>query len=1178
MAKVSNIFVNGRMDSDTHYSLQDNKGYVRAENLRISGKGNDGAFQFIKGSERVSDTYAEQGMVVLGAYEGANNKNYFLLAMPNGKSKIIEYDVETKTTRLIIQDVSVLRFDLVRWNKGELIKPYKYILSIDQIGDLLFISNEVWEYPRVINIKRDYSRGFTEEDIVLAKKPPMLAPKITITKINKTDNQNRSGDKDLFVNFAYRYKYIDGDYSTLSFYSDTAFLTKDEYVSGLDSENISMVNTIEKIKLSVNSGGKNVSDIEVYAREHGSNTAYMIYSVNKKQAGIGDYVVINDIEFNYSKNYEVLNEEATNMLYSNIPKYPKTQTTAGNRILFGNYREGYDLEENIDFEVVKKQAVPNSINRHTAISMKTYKVGVVYFNDYNESTTVLLPTNQTKSEIEISFEDRLKRNTLQVKLLTAPPKFATKMKFVVKSESLNYNTINIYNYKKIGSRLFLYIKGDDINKVKKDDIIIRIDHLKDIYEEYKVLDISIKNKADGYDVSGTFLEIKLSSKEEKLPPKQSIEFSRGWGSGILYERENEKTRSDNLVIYFPKIRRIGGETFRTLTSHIKADYLELKTGDLLEVSLWIKAYRYISDDFSGSSYWGDSTLVKKANFVLEENIDLYKFIENNFYDEKYEIEINDDSIIFKTNTAFQNLADNIFNLYNQKGFRYKMIAVLGINIKRGDNLIFRTKNKDNIESMYYETPKTYLVKKGKVISDRYDEDGKPLFDIGFYNGYCWGNGVESYKIKDKFNAKELKYKFRGNAYEKNGYKQTHRKNDLTYSGIYNYELGINKLSEFNPSLANWKTLPIHYGEIQRIISTDGDISVFCNDKVIQQLYGKSILMDMTGNENVGLSKDVLGDYRVLPYEFGISNNPESIAKYSDILFFTDKNRARFLMKQGNNIEEINAFGGGFYNEGIGLLKEHCTFLGSFDEANNEYIVGIDQNFCIGFNVNNKGFTSYYNYQSDYLLGSYGRHYACYQGIIYENEATEDYNNFVGQGNQPAKLKFVVAPEMGTDKVFKAIALQSNTAWNVEVSTNLTHTYFTEKAFTQKESFYYSEIYRDNRTTQNIKGVGIVESVEGNKVVFTQNIENDVAVGDVLANENLKEIATIKHIIGNEIILENTTDIKVGEYMVAQRKMLDGYRPDGVPMRGKWAEITLTKNGNKAYYITAVNTEVIQSKL
>lgn len=36
MAKVQNLFINGRMDSDTDYSVVDNKSYVRAENMRIT--------------------------------------------------------------------------------------------------------------------------------------------------------------------------------------------------------------------------------------------------------------------------------------------------------------------------------------------------------------------------------------------------------------------------------------------------------------------------------------------------------------------------------------------------------------------------------------------------------------------------------------------------------------------------------------------------------------------------------------------------------------------------------------------------------------------------------------------------------------------------------------------------------------------------------------------------------------------------------------------------------------------------------------------------------------------------------------------------------------------------------------------------------------------------------------
>ena len=161
MPKVQNTFLKGKMDSDTNYSLIGNDTYVRAENVRISGEGNDGAFKTLKGSQLVSEQYAESGGVIIGAYEGRNNKMYFFIALSNKKSKIVEYDVETQTSRLVISDNKFLRFDLIRWNAGVEIYPYRYLLGVNQVGKFLLISDRVWRYPRIIDLEKDYSAGFT---------------------------------------------------------------------------------------------------------------------------------------------------------------------------------------------------------------------------------------------------------------------------------------------------------------------------------------------------------------------------------------------------------------------------------------------------------------------------------------------------------------------------------------------------------------------------------------------------------------------------------------------------------------------------------------------------------------------------------------------------------------------------------------------------------------------------------------------------------------------------------------------------------------------------------------------------------------------------------------------------------------------------------------------------------
>ena len=1195
MAQLKNIFVSGRMDSDKHNSFQDDKGYKHAENVRPSGKGEDGAVTNIKGSEVVSTLGNESGMIVLGAYEGDNNKNYFFRAMPNGKSQIIEYDTLTSVSKIIIEDSTVLRFDKIRWNSGVEIIPYKFILSINQIGDLLIFSNEIWRNVRVVNLTRlnDYSLGFTEEDITLNKKPPKLQPAI-ITKEKSVDaKDNEIGNR--FVSFAYRYKYNNNDFSALSFYSEVAF--EEDFIKGfkINSERLNegMVNRFNKITLMVNSGGKNVTDIEVYAREHGSNTAYRIYSANKKKSGIADNVDITDIVYKFSNNYIVLDEPSTNMLYSNSPLYPKAQTVAGNRVIFGNYKEGDDLEieSEVDFIARKKSVARDPLNTNpTAVSLFNYKVAVVYLNDYNYSTTALLPVKEGDAEVEMKFEDRLTKNSIEVVMNSAPPSWATKMKFAVKSETLNYDIFYTSIMRKVLGKLYLKLEGDNVSKLKEKDLIIPISEGQ-VYNEYSVEEI--KSYSSGN-------ELTLPTGRYVVVNAENIVIEQNAGGDINKVYNNKESnpkdqaihvgRNDNNPARFVSYQS-GSKSIRQRTVINYSDIGAIKAGDSVKLTLFFDYFQQdVNDSGTAPSIEFDfpSDVSLDYDFFADKDYaNVGDLIKSNFESPLFEITTNPINVVIDTTTAYADyIRDNRPQLYEWKSYRKNALSedwrmalerTSTVNLRRGTKpIIFRTKNDEALNEYYFETSKTYLIQNGQYIPD-YTEAGKPVFNIGFFNGWTWGNGVESYKIKDAFLGKKYTNNFRGTQVETKGYKRIHRKFDLTYSGIYNYELGINFLSTFNPTLANYKELPIHYGEIQRIISTDGDITVFNNNKVIQQLYGKSIIMDLTGNENVGISNEVLGDYIVLPYEFGISENPESVAKYSNLVFFTDKNRGRILMKQGNQIEEVNGFGGGFYYEGIQILKNNHTFLGSYDEANNEYIISLDLKNNIGFSLNNKGFSLYYTYKTDYNLGSYGKYYTAYKGVIYENEATDFYNNFAGQGVQQSKLMFVSGAEYDSDKIYKAIQLISNQAWDINVKTNYTESFMPSEVLEEKESYFFTEIFRNNNEPYHTaSGIGNIKNISGGSI-FVDQVPSDISVGDVIAKGN--EIPSVITAIEDGIIkISNTSGFSVDDYIFSFKKQVGNYTADGEPIRGKWMEVTLTNSSSDKVYLTGVNAEVIKSYL
>lgn len=1180
MANVPNIFVNGRMDSDTNYTLVDNKGYVYALNLRPSGYGEDGTMHSIKGSSKRSDFSEDKTMTVVGMYNGENNKLYTFLARRDGLSKITETDIITKTTRLIVEDAEFLRFDLLRWEDCEE-SERKYLLSINQIDDYLVFSNEVWQDIRTVEINGDYTNGFELEDIVLAKKPPKEAPLI-ISSSGVTSNSSEN-QRNRFVSFAYRYKYANGSYSPFSFYSDVAFKEViGEMTTNDKRENIGMVNQYSAVKIAVNSGDFRVKGIEVIAREHGTRNGYIIYSATKGQTEYNGLPIADnqnlEIQYNFSSNYTMVNEQLLDLIYSNYPKFPKAQDYVGSRMFFANYKEGFDLKdeggENINIDIdyqLQSTDIDYSVSKKTAISMFSYKTGIVYYDDFNEATTVLSNSNDVENEVYVGFDKRTKINKILAKINNNPPAWATKFKFVVQHQKLNYENIYSSILKKVGSQLYILLNGDNINKLKQYDKFFLIGEAITEYKEFEVKELKLINKADLDLGESGFFAVADGFEDVDIKENEGAEGST-----------NVRGENNNLA----------GSTGTTIFSGVPVvldgwGIGDVKTNDRATVTFEIEIRRNRTTDAPVTT-WTDDTrmdmhLFDKVKFefpiVAGSNYDnVYDFISNTLITNYFDISYTDTSMTAVTSDYFQEYVKNnmgaSWNAENETGHRLREWVTLTVSFSRGSQALeIRTVNKETLDTFYYETPNTFKISNGVHLGAGVGG----YFDTGFYNGYSWGNGVESYKIKDDFNGNALDFRFRPSMIDPNGYGEKWRKNDITYSGLYNGDFKKNDLNIFNPALINWKELPTEYGEIQKIVSTDGDITVFSNDKVINVMYGKSIIADLQGNENVALSDEVLGGFQTLPYPFG-TQHPESVIKTNEGVAFVDKKRARYLLKSGNQIAELNPDGSGHHYHGVKEIQEHNNFLASYNQSHGEYIFGLDHCDAIVFAPSKKGFSHYYNFSFDYIKGMNGKHFTAYKGIVYEDEVAQCANDFAGNQNKEGVLKYVVNPEMGIDKIYKALKLHSNTAWDVAIKTNLTQTQFTSEAFTQKESYFFSEIYRDNATTQNSQGIGVIQSIAGNDLTFGYKIGIDVAVGDTLTNENGIDASEITNIQGKVITVANGAVFSADEYVLA-RKQTDGYySPDGASQRGKFMEVTLTNYGNEPYYITSAHTEIVKSNL
>jgi hypothetical protein len=355
---------------------------------------------------------------------------------------------------------------------------------------------------------------------------------------------------------------------------------------------------------------------------------------------------------------------------------------------------------------------------------------------------------------------------------------------------------------------------------------------------------------------------------------------------------------------------------------------------------------YSSSVFSSSS--NPATIVRPGNSQIDVavGINYWKFATNSSTGEKF---------LMATGTRATG------NSANRKSF-----VTLKIEVFRAEtSVVFETLPQDALPDVWYENDKSFAIDvqgqhQGDVQSQIIDFQNTgtitpqdAIVDTGFSNCIAFGDGIESYKIRDSINSKELNFGNRVTSTSAQIYKQAHRFADLTYSGIFNDESNVNKLNEYNLGLLNFKPLEDLYGPIERLHARRTDILTLQEDKISYVLQGKDILTDAGGGGALTSVPTVLGQQIARDEEFGISNNPESFAVYGADKFFTDAKRGAVLRLRGGEIgpEALSVISEAgmrgwfrdFFIDTIGNQK-----LGGYDPYMNEYVLASNGENIPGF--------------------------------------------------------------------------------------------------------------------------------------------------------------------------------------------------------------------------------------
>ncbi len=285
------------------------------------------------------------------------------------------------------------------------------------------------------------------------------------------------------------------------------------------------------------------------------------------------------------------------------------------------------------------------------------------------------------------------------------------------------------------------------------------------------------------------------------------------------------------------------------------------------------------------------------------------------------------------------------------------VSSMSVQVIRYSSLVaFETQPQDTAPDVWYESSESFEINPlngfhyGNVDNDSGVGGGleqtsslPAIVDTDFFNCYSFGNGVESYKIRDAVGGKELLLGNRVMTTNSEDFKEVRRFADLTYSGVYNGESNVNKLNEFNLGLLNFKPLENSYGPIHIIDGRETDILVLQEDKISYVLSSKNIISDSIGGSIIASVPEVLGNQIARNEEYGISHNPESYTKWGYDKFFTDAKRGSVLKLRGSSagneqLEVISENGMRPWFRDLFIDSFSTQKLGAFDPYMNEYVL------------------------------------------------------------------------------------------------------------------------------------------------------------------------------------------------------------------------------------------------
>jgi len=243
------------------------------------------------------------------------------------------------------------------------------------------------------------------------------------TMTNESSSATWPGDPDYleskYVRFSYRYRFDDGEYSLFAPFTQIAYIPKQKgYFKNEDEDNAFrstivawMENNINNIELLITlpdhkntlSTSFKIASLDVLYKESDQTNVKVLETIPYSVINAESVDNLYTYEYQSRKPYKTLPADQTTRVYDKVPVRALSQETAGNRIIYGNFRDTYTAPANIDYDVkiVDKGASVISDSwveypNHSLKQNRNYQVGFILADKFGRQTPVVLsPVQQT---------------------------------------------------------------------------------------------------------------------------------------------------------------------------------------------------------------------------------------------------------------------------------------------------------------------------------------------------------------------------------------------------------------------------------------------------------------------------------------------------------------------------------------------------------------------------------------------------------------------------------------------------------------------------------------------------------------------------------------------------------------------------------------------------------------